>query len=115
MQRIPSSASNFLLSIVSIGVAIGGGILFYERYVNGNPMRIFRDGEGVLRFETRMDVVQRRYAEANAKYLLDPESKQAKFELGVCWYLYYMTGIFFYSSFYFSFSFSLFSFLACTI
>lgn len=81
--KLPSSASRALVTVVSVGCAVGTGALLYERHVVGNPMTIFRDGEGVLRFQTRRDLLERRAAEAQARLQLEPEAKQLQYAYAI--------------------------------
>jgi len=62
MQRLSSTVSRQLVFAVGAASVAGCVVLLYARHVVGNPMRLFRDGEGVLRFETRRDVLERKAA-----------------------------------------------------
>lgn len=46
-------------------------------------MVVIRDGEGVLRFKTRRDVLQERLADAHKKLQASPDDKQLQFLYGV--------------------------------
>ena len=81
--KLPFRASRALVSIVSGGCALGAGILLYQRHVVGNPMTIIRDGEGVLRFQTRRDFLEQRVAVAQARLLLSPEDKRLQFDFAI--------------------------------
>ena len=61
MQLSPSLSRRLVFAVGAASLA-GCVTLLYARHVAGNPMRLFRDSEGVLRFETRRDVLESKMA-----------------------------------------------------
>jgi hypothetical protein len=84
MQRLPSSASRLLVAATAAAAAAGAGALFWARYgPGGSPMRLFRDSEGVLRFQTRRDVLEQRAARAWAALQAAPDGAAEKLAFGL--------------------------------
>lgn len=84
MQRLPSSVSGRLTTAVGLMCAAGAAALFIGRYgPGGAPFRLFRDSEGVLRFQTRRDVLEQRAAQAWLALQAEPDSPQARLAFGL--------------------------------
>ena len=84
MQRLPSSASGGLTAAVGLLCAAGAAVLFIGRYgPGGAPLRLFRDSEGVLRFQTRRDELEQRTARAWVALQAEPNSPQARLAFGL--------------------------------
>ena len=84
MQRLPTSVSLRLVGVVAAGSALGAAALFWARYgPSGSPMRLFRDSEGVLRFQTRRDVLEQRAARAWEALQAAPDAPAARLAFGL--------------------------------
>jgi hypothetical protein len=78
--RLPARVSSVLVTVVLAGSTAGGGWLMYQRHVVGHPMKIFRDSEGVLRFQTRRDALEEGARKAHDALTKEPESRQKQFD-----------------------------------
>jgi hypothetical protein len=80
LPRIPASVGNYTVTAtVAVTVAAVGYVL-YRQHVLGDPFRIIRDAEGVLRYQTRLDQLQERAAAARAALADDPASRRRQFD-----------------------------------
>lgn len=69
--------------MVTVSVAVTAACVAYVWYrqnVLGDPFRIIRDTEGVLRYQTRLDVLRDNAAVAKKTLEADPTSRKKQFD-----------------------------------
>lgn len=80
LPRISTSVGNYMVT-ASVAVTLASvAYVWYRQNVLGDPFRIIRDSEGVMRYQTRLDVLRDRAIEAKKALDADPASRKRQFD-----------------------------------
>ena len=82
--KLSASVSRYSVIFVALGTTALLGTHWYQRAIDGNPITLAKDGEGVVRFMTKLEALEAR-AESSQRLAIASPDDTARAAVAEAW------------------------------